>query len=462
MSIRIDWKGSVVVGLSVVVLSLAACGGPGGGGISHLTHRAFVSDMEDGTLHIEDAQHDLDSGVTIPTGAQPGIMALSPDRTITLVFDAGASSLAVVSNSAETVSGRISLPGPSTSYVALSNDTTAFAAVSSSDAGGCTPITAEPCVEVLDVFTTFIIADTVNLDVAGNPLNAATTLVLSPTEDNLLVFGGPAEHVDTLAVIVTATAETTPATAATQLGSTACVSAMLPANCFDRPVSAVFSSDGSTAYVLNCGPECGGTTASVTVLDMTQTPPAPTMNILVSGASVGLLNGTTLYVAGSPPNQPVGFCPAALSPCGTLSVLNTTALANGPTISVPISNGYHNLMELASNNKLFIGAAPTCAVGCLTIFDPSSNQAAVDGTTNNGLCPATGACPSNVTGIAPITGRDVVYVVEDVAGGSFDCPTVSPCIGKLRIYDATASVPTLAPQQIDVVGQAVDVKEIDQ
>ena len=27
---------------------------------------------------------------------------------------------------------------------------------------------------------------------------------------------------------------------------------------FDRPVKAVFSADGGTAYVLNCGPECGG------------------------------------------------------------------------------------------------------------------------------------------------------------------------------------------------------------
>ena len=32
---------------------------------------------------------------------------------------------------------------------------------------------------------------------------------------------------------------------------------------FDRPVKAVFSADGSTAYVLNCGPECGGSSASV-------------------------------------------------------------------------------------------------------------------------------------------------------------------------------------------------------
>ena len=35
---------------------------------------------------------------------------------------------------------------------------------------------------------------------------------------------------------------------------------------FDRPVKAVFSADGSTAYVLNCGPECGGTTASISLL----------------------------------------------------------------------------------------------------------------------------------------------------------------------------------------------------
>ncbi len=27
---------------------------------------------------------------------------------------------------------------------------------------------------------------------------------------------------------------------------------------FDRPIKAVFSADGGTAYVLNCGPECGG------------------------------------------------------------------------------------------------------------------------------------------------------------------------------------------------------------
>ena len=35
---------------------------------------------------------------------------------------------------------------------------------------------------------------------------------------------------------------------------------------YDRPTSAYFSVDGTTAYVLNCGPECGGSIASVSVL----------------------------------------------------------------------------------------------------------------------------------------------------------------------------------------------------
>ena len=35
---------------------------------------------------------------------------------------------------------------------------------------------------------------------------------------------------------------------------------------FDRPTKAVFSPDGTTAYILNCGPECGGVQASVSFL----------------------------------------------------------------------------------------------------------------------------------------------------------------------------------------------------
>jgi len=445
MSHHTDWKGAVAVALSLAILGLAACGSSGGA-VSGLSKRAFLSDDIDATLHIENAATDVESGFTIATGNQPGTMVLSPDKTITLVFDAGDASLAVVSNSMESTLGRIALPvvPPTviTGYAAMSGNTVGFVAVPNCPLASCGG--SSNVVEVVDIFTNFDITGTVNVALDTTtmlyvPLNVATTLVKSPTESKLLIFGGPADHQDAFTVIDTGMAETTPATAGTLMAGTA----------FDKPVSAVFSTDGTKAYILNCGAECGGTTASVTMVDLTTTPPTPGAPIPVAGATTGLLNGNTLYVAGTPPNQPAGFCPPTLSPCGTLSVLDTTALANGPTSSVPISDGTHNLMELASNNKLFIGATPTCTNGCLTIFDTGTKQAGVDGTTGN------------VTGIAPISERSVVYVVEDVAAGSFHCQSQSPCLGKLRIYDATASVPTLTPTQIDVVGKAVDVKYVD-
>jgi len=426
MSTRTDWKGAALVIFSWALLGLAACGGSGAA-TSGLAKRAFVSDDVDGTLHIEDALRDIESPHTIGTGSQPGLMRLSPDKSITLVFNAGSVTLSAVMNSTETVLDSISLPGPSTDYV-LADDTLGFAAVPNSANTPCTP----RCVEVLNLATTttattFEITGTIKADTTGQPLNAATTLVLSPDHSKLLVFGGPAEHIDTLIVIDTATAQTTPATAATQLGG------------FDRPVSAVFSADSTKAYVLNCGPECGGTTASVAVLDMTVSPPVPITNVPVPAASVALLSGNIVFVAGTPSGTPGSLA-------GRLSMLDATALTL--TGSVPISDGYHDLMELGSNNKLLIGAI-TCSAGCLTVFDTSNNQAAVD--------PITG----NVTGIAPISARSVVYVVEDVAAGSYHCQSLSPCLGKLRIYDTTASVPTFTPTQIDVVGKAVDVKYVD-
>ncbi len=447
MSLLTDWKGAVLLGLSLAVFGLTACGGAGGGGVSHLGKRAFVSDDLDGALHIEDALRDVESGFTIPTGSQPGAMALSLDKSITLVFDAGTDSLAVVSNTSESVLGHISLPGLSTSYVSMADNTVGFVAVSSSTVTPCAP----RCIEVVNLATTFDVTGTINLDSATQlPLNAASTLVFSPSQSKLLVFGGPGEHVDTLTVIDTATAETTPATAATQLGAADCTNASLPSNCFDRPVSAVFSSNGNTAYILNCGPECGGTAASVTVLDLTKTPPAPTINIPVDGASTGLLNGSTLYVAGSPPGAgctcpPGTVCQATATTatsCGRLEIINTGATPPTVTTSgVVITDGYHDHMELGSNNQLFVGAHTCTNVnttaeirGCLTIFDTAASKVVVP--------------PVNfdVTGIAPINGRNVVYVVQG---------------GELKIYATDTTPPALTPTQIDVVGKAVDVKYVD-
>jgi hypothetical protein len=444
MSIRRFWKQAVAVALSVVVFDLSGCGGGGSNGqrTSGLTKRAFVSDDVDGTLHIEDAQKDAESGFTISTGSQPGTMALSPDKSITLVFNAGGTNtLTVVSNSSESVLGRISLPalsmndlditGPAQGrYVSMSDNTVGFVAVPNCPPGACGGnANVINAVDIVDLKTNFNVTGTVPIT------HVARSLVLGPTGAKLLVFSGAGDNEDTLTVIDTATAKgTTPATAATPLGTADCVAASLPPQCFDRPVSAVFSTDGNTAYVFNCGPECGGTTASLTVVNVMAGSPAPTKNIPLAAASVGLLSGSTLFVAGTP-----SAMPGALA--GRLSVLNTDELAT-PASPVPISDGFHNHMELGSNNQLFVGAI-TCSVGCLTIFDSNKNTASVD--TNTG----------NVAGIAPITGRNVVYVIEDLVAGSFQG------MGELRIYDTTTDKLSPTPP-IDLVGKGVDVRYVDQ
>jgi len=329
----------------------------------------------------------------------------------------------------------------------MSDDENGFVAVPNCPPASCGGFSN--VVENVDIFTNFDISNTVTVALNTStgvyqPLNVARRLALSPTESFMLVFGGPADHQNTFTVIDTGKAENsaTVATAGTLMFGPA----------FDMPVWGVFTSDGTKAYVLNCGPECGGTTASVTPVDLTTTPPtAGTPVPIPGGATVGLLNGTTLYVAGTPSGTQGAMA-------GRLSVLDTTALAGGPTTTAAISDGTHTIMTLGADNKLFIGAGPTCTAGCLSIFDTGTKESGVDGP-----LPA-GNGTGNVTGMAAIPERNVMYVIEDVAGGSLDCGGQLPCLGKLRIYDTTApaTTPTLTPTQINVVGKAIDVKYVDQ
>ena len=84
---------------------------------------------------------------------------------------------------------------------------------------------------------------------------------------------------------------------------------------FDHPVYALFSPDDTKAYVLECGAECGGTTAAVTVLDLT-TMTAGT-RIPVPAATVGFLDGTTIFVVrGTPPGTSCSG--TAATTCGEL------------------------------------------------------------------------------------------------------------------------------------------------
>jgi hypothetical protein len=193
---------------------------------------------------------------------------------------------------------------------------------------------------------------------------------------------------------------------------------------FAGPVNAFFSTDSNTAYVLNCGPECGSSNpASVAQLDI----PSQTIKgmVTVGGASVGLMNGTTLYVAGSP------------VPPGTTSTYDAVNLANLSRIttnSVAIGDGFHTTMAL-NNNKLYIGAnqCTNTTNGCLSVVNVSDNTA-------DPPFPPRGA----VTSILSIANRDVMYVIQG---------------GYVNIYDTTTD--TLQQTQLSFAGALYGIVQVD-
>jgi hypothetical protein len=169
-------------------------------------------------------------------------------------------------------------------------------------------------------------------------------------------------------------------------------------NAFDRPVGAYFSLDGTAAYILNCGQECGGNTSSVTFLQQgaldvnsyttgsATNADAFTANVPVpGGVTAAVSDGTTLYVSGQQ-LQADGFFAGNLS---TISLATNTV-----TGKYSISDGTHTKMLFADDNTLWIGSQ-ACAVGerahqatqgvttqaanynCLTRFDRGALSASI-------------------------------------------------------------------------------------
>jgi len=425
----------------LVSTGLISCGGyssPRNASRSGLTFRAFVSNpVSPGpsgggfpALNIIDATKDVLSPFVVSlsgTVGSAGMMVESPKRDRTVVLspagNSGNSVLAIVNNADERASSIVTLPGPTESMFVASDSTTVYAAMPSA------PVIGLPAGAVVQV-------DLANAAISATiPVAGARFLVPSPSGNQILVISDTADTVTALApaLISSGNALTT-------------VSA--PPGTFDKPVWAVFSSDGSTAYVMNCGPECGGTAAEagIVTVDMTQNPPqaSPPVPVL-GGATTGLLSGGNLYVAGTPFPTPAGVdCHTSL--CGKLTVFPAANLSTPSEFA--ITDGYHDRLVMAPNNQLFIGShtctnviatSTTPGRGCLSVFNSGGNTV------------YTAAQNGDVTGIQPITNRSVVYVCEG---------------GVLIIYDTALDLGNqrqLEPQktQVTISGQVVDVKLVD-
>ena len=144
----------------------------------------------------------------------------------------------------------------------------------------------------------------------------------------------------------------------------------------DRPVDAYFSLDGNTAYILNCGPECGGTTAGVTALQeaalvvtnfstpytagatsplQTLTAGTPNPIPIPGGVTAAISDGNYLYLAGQQ-LQSSGLLAGELTLLSLPGSAVTTDTPYTITHTYPISDGTHTKMLFADNQTLWIGS----------------------------------------------------------------------------------------------------------
>lgn len=219
---------------------------------------------------------------------------------------------------------------------------------------------------------------------------------------------------------------------------------------FDRPVKAVFSEDGGTAYILNCGPECGGSAASVSLLPVgpmiftvgQQSGKLPTTGNVTTipipgGANNALIASSTMYVVGQQLLNDGLFT-------GNLSVVNLSnnTISNTVSISDGTPGGPSRLI-LGDDNTLWIGMtkcnngeryAKGLPYGCLTMYNTANNAVTM-------LEPYVG----DATGIAAVTGLHKVYVAQG---------------GQVYIFN-TADGSAINNQYVTVTGTAWDVAFMD-
>jgi hypothetical protein len=402
--------------VTLLALAMAGCGSSSSSNTpkpTGLKKRVLLSNVAASSVNLLDAQKDVFTTKNLGAGSPTKLLTAGGT---TLAMDNVTSIITVIDNPTEAVT-----------FTAPIGDIPFDIAISPDGKNAWAAMPDFGFVQSVDT-TTGVARPVIRI---GN----ARRLAMSPKGTKLLVFPDPQGQVPpnthTFFVIDTASGGVTTITDAVHL---------------DEPFNAVFGAGETQAFILNCGAECGGTAASVTSVDFTTATPAfaPAVPIPVQGATVGLMNGSSLYVAGTAATLPAGLtCP--LSRCGELTIINPTALNAGAPIA--ITDGDHEKMAFA-NNRVYVGAigctvdpgaAPNTVRGCLSIFNTS---------TPGTKFPQESSFRQNfdVTGLQPISGRSIIYVVQG---------------GELDFFDTNSDAIATGITALDVVGRAIDVVQID-
>lgn len=376
--------------------------------------------------------------------SSPNLLAITPSRNLVAAFDASTNTVyAVDTSTKEPTVGSVRLQGPTISMVMPTTFPVGYAAVPTATVPGFSFVGA---VDVMNFSTNSILTIAVpSAEMVVSNTTGSQVLAFSNGSDAITVLSpsAAAPPVDTSCIIPSS--------------SPACVIVSDPR--LSRPVNAVIN--GSTAYIMNCGFECGGSQqASVAVFDMTSL--TVTATVQVNGATDALLNGTTLYVigTGTPTGQTCSSLTNSINPktaatyCGTLDIIDLTTLTdpyfNNPGGEIAIPDGYHHRIDFTQDGQLFVGSYGCTNVGnvndpvgevrgCLAIYNTVKNVLVIP--PDNG----------DVGGFQGFTSRYREYVAEG---------------GNLRVYDTTKDILFINSQylptgSIDVIGYVGDVKAID-
>jgi hypothetical protein len=433
------------------------------------------SEFATGALPFMDAYYDIRhaynaSGGQLLINGYSGKLPLTiqnmPEQQTGAVYGAGDGSLALISYSQEKIGGSVSIPG------GLSSSTEGVpynGVFISRDLGYV--YAANPAAHVISVVNRNNGgALALNLPNAyGIAVNPGGTIALVFIQNATQAAGQTVNVAPPQSFAVYSMVQLTQAqqTAATNnpnyLGAQDCEPQKLPTWCvfpvstgasatFDHPIKAVFSPDGTTAYVINCGPECGGTTAGLTVIPITASSinsgstggsgialVAQSNIAIPDGATNAVFNGNTLYIAGQQYQASSGLF------AGFLTVLNTPANTIAETYS--ISDGVHNRMVFGDDNTLWIGSSEcdqgvryqqsqtgaNIPFGCITMFNTSTNAVTINSYQGDG------------TGIAAIEGLHKVYTTEG---------------GQIYIY-STTNMAALDNSNVTIAGTAIDCAYMD-
>jgi hypothetical protein len=326
---------------------------------------AYTSGVGSGGLEILDAQHDLRSNIQNTTASFhisgysesiPTTIINYPEQETGYVLSSNDGALYSINYAKESSNGAVNGTGFGANAPSAATDPTGATITGAYEAGGQLVVIMNGSTYAFSLPNVYKVA-----------VNPGNSIVLAMTRNS-----------NSLYRIVKLPASTTPVIPP---GSVDCEPLLLPTFCvvpvggaYDHPNNVNFSLDGASAYILNCGPECGGTASSVTVLQTaalvtTNVPtvnptsaaaPSPLVALPVAnpvpipgGATIALPDATSLYIAGQS-LQNNGLL------AGNLTLLNLTTFKAGAPIS--ISDGSHTRMIFGDNNTLWIGASQ-CANG---------------------------------------------------------------------------------------------------